>query len=626
MEDRLQKVLEKKKVKNNYKHIEVLPTLNDNTSTDTTVNIENPSPSVTSSTKTVQSDKSESSTSTGKNKKPKESVIENFETGGIYNIFEKSNDYSKIEKKAKVKCRKLGSRMRNTLKNFVKNVFIVVVPIFLIVLILCATKTIIIDATIDKTIRADDIFKSKKFWIIGIALSIMIGISVSYDDGSSKYGDSLSIKRLKKFKGWQQLFVSIADSIKKFFNFISELLFLAFRGDCKHHKNDVTWIRRSTFEFFSIIMAYTLTKYLYFIDESTAKSYYQASEEYGSFAINNTVTLFSKEGPILFYRIAKQYWSEFIKKIGLEPGYIKFIVLFILAVILVYTAIPYFLSCIVKTFEWKVSPSIYYLILIGFILHLIPDESKKVAALSGGFVYIFLLLILLLLHFVIAPLTQLILVGYIIYYFLHITVKEGDDGDSLNNKKMNNLFDRDNDNYFSIKPENVQMTVEKPKVLNFIWWCYLLFFLWKLIELIAFYAISRNKNITALSGVKSDSCFGVFLAITILAIIIMIAIWAKSGTGEEKNDSTIMSESNMVDNPLASNAATDTAAALAATDTAAALAATDTAAALAASNAALAASNAADDSTAAAALAASNAATTKIPPDMVPFNLRGSII
>ena len=79
MEDRLQKVLEKKKVKNNYKHIEVLPTLNDNTSTDTTVNIENPSPSVTSSTKTVQSDKSESSTNTGKNKKPKESVIENFE-------------------------------------------------------------------------------------------------------------------------------------------------------------------------------------------------------------------------------------------------------------------------------------------------------------------------------------------------------------------------------------------------------------------------------------------------------------------------------------------------------------------------------------------------------------------
>ena len=71
MEDRLQKVLEKKKVKNNYKHIEVLHTLNDNTSTDTTVNIENPSPSVTSSTKTVQSDKSESSTNTGKNKKPK---------------------------------------------------------------------------------------------------------------------------------------------------------------------------------------------------------------------------------------------------------------------------------------------------------------------------------------------------------------------------------------------------------------------------------------------------------------------------------------------------------------------------------------------------------------------------
>ena len=103
MEDRLQKVLEKKKVKNNYKHIEVLPTLNDKntTSTGTTVNIENPSPSVTSSTKTVQSDKSESSTNTGKNKKPKESVIENFETKSIYNIFEDSTDDSKIEEKAK---------------------------------------------------------------------------------------------------------------------------------------------------------------------------------------------------------------------------------------------------------------------------------------------------------------------------------------------------------------------------------------------------------------------------------------------------------------------------------------------------------------------------------------------
>ena len=328
---------------------------------------------------------------------------------------------------------------------------------------------------------------------------------------------------------------------------------MTFRGDCKYHKNDVAWIRRSTFEFFSIIMAYTLTKYLYFIDNSTAKSYYQASDEYSSWAINNTVTLFSKEGPILFYRIAKQYWSEFIKKIGLEPGYIKFIVLFILAVILVYTAIPYFLSCIVKTFEWKVSPSIYYLILIGFVLHLIPDESKKVAVLSGGLVYFFLLLILLLLHFVIAPLTQLIFVGYIIYYFLCITVKENaQEGDSLNNIKMNNLFSPNEDKYFSIKPENV--TAKKPKVPNFIWWCYLLFFLWKLIELIAFYAISRNKNITALSGVKSDSCFGVFLAITILAIIIMIAM-AAMGKGEENNDSTIMSESNIVDNPLADTAA-----------------------------------------------------------------------
>jgi hypothetical protein len=206
MEDRLQKVLEKKKVKNNYKHIEVLPTLNDNTSTDTTVNIENPSPSVTSSTKTVQSDKSESSTNTGKNKKPKESVIENFETKtesnteSNYNNFEKSTD-DKENSKEKKKCRKLGRRMINTLKNFVKNVFIVVVPIIFIVFLLCITKNITIDATTIKTIRAGDIFTKFKYWGIVFALSIMIGISVSYDDGSSKYGDSLSIKRLKKFKG-----------------------------------------------------------------------------------------------------------------------------------------------------------------------------------------------------------------------------------------------------------------------------------------------------------------------------------------------------------------------------------------------------------------------------------------
>ena len=546
MEDRLQKVLEKKKVKNNYKHIEVLPTLNDNTSTDTTVNIENPSPSVSSSTKTVQSDKSESSTNTGKNKKPKESVIENFETKtetkteteteteteSNYNTYEDSTDDSKTEEKAKEKCEKLRSRMRSTLKNFGKNFFIVVVPVIFIVFILCMTQNITIDPTINKTIGADDIAKSTKFWIIGFALSIMIGFSVSYDDGSSKYGDSLSIKRLKKFKGWQQLFVSIADSIKNFFNFISELLFLVFGGDCKYHKNDVAWIRRSTFEFFSIIMAYFLAKYLYFIDESTAESYHELSRKFFPYEI---IFPYSQAGPIGFYKIAKTYWSEFIKKIGLEPGYFKFIVLFILAVILVYTAIPYFLSCIVKTFEWKVSPSIYYLILIGFVLHLIPDESKKVAAFGFGLLYIFLLLILLLLHFVIAPLTQLILVGFIIYYFLCIIVKENDEDGSLDNTNMNNLFSPNEDKYLSIKPENVQMTAEKPKVLNFIWLCYLLFFLWKLIELIAFYAISRNKNITALSGVKSDSCFGVFLALTILAIIIMIAI-AAMGTSDKGNE------------------------------------------------------------------------------------------
>ena len=505
MEDRLQKVLEKKKVKNNYKHIEVLPTLNDNTSTDTTVNIENPSPSVTSSTKTVQSDKSESSTNTGKNKKPKESVIENFVTKtepetetnkkkDIYNNFQDPTDDSKTEEKAKEKCENLRSRMRSTLKNFGKNFFIVVLPILFIVFLLCITKNITIDATTTKTIRADDIAKSKKFWVIGFALSIMIGISVSYDDGSSKYGDSISIKRLKKFKGWQQLFVSIADSIKNFFNFISELLFLLFGGDCKYHKNDVAWIRRSTFEFFSIIMAYTLTKYLYFIDNSTAESYHELSRKFFPYEI---FFPYSQAGPIGFYKIAKTYWSEFIKKIGLEAGYFKFIVLFILAVILVYTAIPYLLSSIVKTFEWKVSPSIYYLILIGFVLHLIPDESIKIGLFSGGLFYIFLLLLLLLLAFFAAPLTQLLFVGYIIYYFLCITVNENtDDGDSLNNDTMNNVFSPNEDIIGSIKPENVEWTAKNPKVPNFIWWCYLLFFLWKLIELIAFYAISRKKNIT----------------------------------------------------------------------------------------------------------------------------------
>ena len=560
MEDRLQKVLEKKKVKNNYKHIEVLPTLNDKNitstdiGTDTTVNIENPSPSVTSSTKTVQSDKSESSTNTGKNKKPKESVIENFETGDIYNIFEESNDDSKTKEKAKEKCKNLRIRMVNTLKNFGKNFFIVVLPVILIVFILCITKLITI-TTENGTdnIGADDIAKSTKFWIIGFALSIMIGFSVSYDDGSSKHGDSLSIKRLKKFKGWQQLFVSIADSIKNFFNFISELLFLTFRGDCKHHKNDVAWIRRSTFEFFSIIMAYFLTKYLYFIDDSTA----DPVDEFNGKNLGpepnplRILILYATAGPKGFYKIAKTFWPEFIKKIGLEPGYIKFIVLFILAVILVYTAIPYFLSCIVKTFEWKVSPSIYYLILIGFVLHLIPDESKKVAAFGFGLLYILVLLILLLLHILTAPVTQLLLVVYIIYYFLCIIVKEKtDEGDSLNGSKMNNLLSPDNDLGISIKPENVEMTAENPKVPNFIWCCYLLFFFWKLIELIAFYAISRKKNITALSGVKSDSCFGVFLALTILAIIIMIAIWLM-GTSEKKDQVIVEAATELVSNPLA---------------------------------------------------------------------------
>jgi hypothetical protein len=304
-------------------------------------------------------------------------------------------------------------------------------------------------------------------------------------------------------------------------------------------------------------MSYTLTKYLYFIDNSTAESVDQVRTNFGiEVSPPNILSLFSTAGPKGFYKIAKTFWPEFIKKIGLEPGYFKFIVLFIFAVILVYTAIPYFLSSIVKTFEWKVSPSIYYLILIGFVLHLIPDESKKVAAFGFGLLYIFILLILLLLHFVIAPLTQLILVAYIIYYFLHITVNEKtDDGDSLNSSTMNNVFSPDGDIIGSIKPKNVESI--DPKVPNFIWWCYLLFFLWKLIELIAFYAISRKKNITALSGVKSDSCFGVFLAITILAIIIMIAM-AAMGKGEDKSEGNIVIIKDMFPPDAAADAAPDT--------------------------------------------------------------------
>ena len=112
---------------------------------------------------------------------------------------------------------------------------------------------------------------------------------------------------------------------------------------------------------------------------------------------------------------------------------------------------------------------------------------------------------------------------------------------------MNNLFlhNEGDDRGFSIKPKNVQMTVDDPIVPNFIWCCYLLFFIWKLIELVVFYAVSRKKNITALSGVKSDSCFGVFLAITILAIIIMIAM-AAMGTGVKTAQSTIIAVSRFV--------------------------------------------------------------------------------
>ena len=538
MEDRLQKVLEKKKVKNNYKHIEVLPTLDDNSNINTSTSMKIPkkpsSPNSTNSTQTVKTE--ENYPSINNDEKIENPELVNSKEDVIVEPFGGS----------KGKGEKLRIRVKKTLTNIPKNSFLIFPIIAFIVYVLFKLKII---STYNNKEGISDLLKNKKFVGIVLSMTILFGIALSYDDGSRKKNDKLSWNNLKTFQGWRQLLLSITDFISVSFTYVAELLFLMVRGDDKFLNNDIKWIRRSTFEFFSIPMSYFLTKYLYFSEDSTAQSYYPFNNEYVPLPITYFFLLFSHAGPIIVYKVFKTILPQFMKKIGVEDGYIKFILYFIIGVIMVYTAIPFFLSCVVNTFKWKTSPLVYYLIGIGFLLYLIPDQRVKLLPMSEHpILFILLLLFLLVVALIFAPFTQILLVAYFIYYFANITVKDhpnGTDG-GLNNVIFNNTITsspNSPDTYFSIKPENVQMTAENAEVPNFIWWCYLLFFLWKVVELIGGYI----KKDTILRGVKSDGCFSVFLAVTILAIIIMIGM-ASMRTGVKTTSSTINAVTSLVGN------------------------------------------------------------------------------
>ena len=503
MEDRLKKVLQKKAVKNNFKNIETLPTLNTNL----------PPSTSSSSAAAAAAPKPDSSTV--------ESIPVAVDATPIAVTVEDDVDLSGNSTDTTATKEGFGGRTDRKWGQRITIAFIVAITMAIIlygVLFLmfekgekfsfaCALAGFILffisllfgKECGFKTVTFDD-FKSP-LRVPGALTSLL---------GAVLYAPYCVLRIVAKVMA---ILFAANESPSKTKNYREKV------------NDDADWITNSACEFFSIPLAYAFTCVLYFASDGPCARPGDLFASDMLYPIFNKIFLpFSYIGPMLVYTIYGVYLPKFISFMGLEKiG--KFFFLFIISWIMVYFFLPFLISSLLGVFKFRANPMIYIFILLGFVLFLATPDVDEIRRWSTyTWKYLIVLLLHLILVLILAPLTQVFFSVYVMYYFYSCQVKVSRLNIDL--YPTNTLQE-----LFNVRPDDILNS----KTYNFLWMAYLIFFLWKIAEL-----VMGHYNVPKINGVKLTGSFWANLIISVIAIIILTWLASSSG-GSKRMEDVILS-------------------------------------------------------------------------------------
>jgi len=513
MEDRLKKVLQKKAIKNNYKNIDVLPTFNtaetDNINSSTVDSI----PVATNATPVEDVELNAGDIGVGG-----VGGVDNggdIEDGGIGPNNIEEGFVSKNNKKGK----EWGQRITIA---------------FSVAIIMAIILGLVLHKLMEKSARLSMMIAIMGFFMFFI--SLLFGKecgfkTVTFDDFKSPMRIPTALT---------SLFGAVVYSPYCVLRIIAKMgAVVCGHNECKEYSkeeykrkvnNDADWITKSACEFFSIPLAYAFTCVLYFAsDGPCARPGHLFANDYIPFPIRNIILPFSYIGPLFVYTIYGVYLPKFIRFVGLER-ISKFVFLFIISWFMVYFFIPMLMDSLVNIFKLKANPMIYIFILLGFVMFIITPDADEIRKWSTyTWKYLVALLLQLILVLVLAPITQLFFSVYVFYYFYSCKVDIG---------RLNTDLFPDNrlKEIFNVRPHDIL----GGKVSNFLWVAYLIFFLWKFMEL-----IMGRYNVNKIDGVELRGSLISNMILTVIALIILFAL-ASRGDNQKKLGEVLLSSTEAV--------------------------------------------------------------------------------
>jgi hypothetical protein len=512
MEDRLKKVLQKKAIKNNYKNIDVLPTLNTTETEDIKSSTVNSIPVATNATPldvTVE-DVDISEKSGG------DSI---WDDGGGHDNDAPNNIEEGFISKNNKKGKEWGQRITIA---------------FSVAIIMAIILGLVIQNLMKKSARLSMMIAIMGFFMFFI--SLLFGKecgfkTVTFDD----------FKKPMRIPGaLTSLFGAVVYSPYCVLRIIAKMgAVVCGHNECKEYSkeeykrkvnNDADWITKSACEFFSIPLAYAFTCVLYFAsDGPCARPGHLFANDYIPFPVRNIILPFSYIGPLIVYTLYGVYLPKFVRFVGLER-ISKFVFLFIISWFMVYFLIPMLMDSIVNIFKLRANPMIYIFILLGFVMFIITPDADEIRKWSTyTWKYLVVLLLQLILVLVLAPITQLFFSVYVFYYFYSCKVDIGRlNTDLFPDNKLKEIF--------NVRPQDIL----GGKVSNFLWVAYLIFFLWKFMEL-----IMGRYNVSKIDGVELRGSLISNMILTAIALIILFAV-ASRGSNQEKLGEVLLGSTEAV--------------------------------------------------------------------------------
>ena len=519
MEDRLKKVLQKKAIKNNYKNIDVLPTFNNADTDDINSSTVNSIPVATNATSievTVEDGDLNDGDNGGDDVAGDDVAGDDVAgDGGVGATNIEEGFISKNNKKGK----EWGQRITIA---------------FSVAIIMAIILGLVIHKLMNKSARLSMMIAIMGFFMFSI--SLLFGKecgfkTVTFDD----------FKKPMRIPGaLTSLFGAVVYSPYCVLRIVAKMgAVVCGHNECKEYSkeeykrkvnNDADWITKSACEFFSIPLAYAFTCVLYFaLDGPCARPGHLFANDYVPFPVRNIILPFSYIGPLLVYTLYGVYLPKFVRFVGLER-ISKFVFLFIISWFMVYFFIPMLMDSIVNIFKLRANPMIYIFILLGFVMFIITPDADEIRKWSTyTWKYLVALLLQLILVLVLAPITQLFFSVYVFYYFYSCKVDIGRlNTDLFPDNKLKEIF--------NVRPQDIL----GGKVYNFLWVAYLIFFLWKFMEL-----IMGRYNVSKVDGVELRGSLISNMILTVIALIILFAL-ASRGDNQKKLGEVLLSSTEAV--------------------------------------------------------------------------------